>query len=217
MRCENCGSKIKEGNSFCTRCGKRLDDVEQNETRVKDRQDFSVWLEKYKKHIVLTGIILFAMLYLFSFKCKDALCLLPSTLGGEYCVVHTCDITKCTNKKATDKNYCYTHSPSSSPNLSYTPEDAENVLVVTNAEITHNSSYTVCTATITNKGRKTYTFIQIKGKFKNSSGVVVDTDWTYAVGSEGLAPGESTTLRMSVDKNRDIKKCDFEILDYEKK
>ena len=69
---------------------------------------------------------------------------------------------------------------------------------------------------MTNNGRKTYTFVEIKGKFKNSSGTVLDTDWTYAVGSEGIASGESTTLRLSVKKNYDIKKCDLEILDYQK-
>ena len=79
-----------------------------------------------------------------------------------------------------------------------------------------NSSYTICTATITNNGKKTYTFVQVKGKFKDSSGTILDTDWTYAVGSEGLAPGESTTFRLSVNKNANISKCDFEIIDYNK-
>lgn len=82
--------------------------------------------------------------------------------------------------------------------------------------ISHNSSYTVCTGTLTNNGRRTYTFIEVKGKFKDSSGIVLDTDWTYAVGSEGLAPGESTSFRISVDKNLGIKKCTMEIIDYDR-
>ena len=32
--------------------------------------------------------------------------------------------------------------------------------------------------------------LMVNGKFKNSSGTILDTDWTYAVGSEGLEPGE---------------------------
>ena len=77
-------------------------------------------------------------------------------------------------------------------------------------------AYTICTATITNNGKKTYTFIEVKGKFKNSSGTILDTDWTYAVGSEGLAPGESASFRLSVDKDSNITKCDLEFLDYDK-
>ena len=48
------------------------------------------------------------------------------------------------------------------------------------------------------------TFVEIKGKFIDVYGRIIDTDWTYAVGSEGLAPGESTTFRLSVEKNREI-------------
>lgn len=79
--------------------------------------------------------------------------------------------------------------------------------------VTSNSSYTVCAGTVTNNGKKTYDYVQIKGAFKDSSGTVLDTDWTYAVGLEGLAPGESTTIRMSVPKNINIKDCKITIMD----
>ena len=82
-------------------------------------------------------------------------------------------------------------------------------------KIEHNSSYTVCTGKVTNNGKKTYTFVEVKGAFKNSSGTVLDTDWTYAVGSEGLAPGESASFRLSVDKDRSISKCSVTLLDYD--
>lgn len=73
----------------------------------------------------------------------------------------------------------------------------------------------MCTGTITNNSSKTYRFVEVKGAFKNSNGKVVDTDWTYAVGSEGLAPGESSTFRMSVTKQYDITDCDVSILEYD--
>ena len=79
--------------------------------------------------------------------------------------------------------------------------------------MTSNSSYTVCTGTVTNYGEKTYEYVQVKGSFKDSSGTVLDTDWTYAVGSEGLAPEESTTFRLSVPKNNNIKDCSVSIMD----
>lgn len=95
-----------------------------------------------------------------------------------------------------------------------TYESASSVLKFTKIKITTNSSYTVCTGTITNTGSKTYKFVEIKGAFKNSAGDIVDTDWTYAVGSEGLAPGESSTFRMSVPKDYTIKDCSISIIDY---
>ncbi len=124
--------------------------------------------------------------------------------------------SSCYNKVAEGKKYCYTHLPSTSTNSRYTPEKAEDVLEFSDITINRNSSYTVCNATITNNGRKTYSFVEVKGKFKDSSGTILDTDWTYVVGSEGLAPGESATFRLSVKKNLNISKCEFEIIDYNK-
>ena len=104
-------------------------------------------------------------------------------------------------------------STGSSSSGSY--ESAYSVLKLSNIKVTTNSSYTVCTGTITNNGKKTYKYVKVKGSFKNSSGTVIDTDWTYAVGSEGLAPGESKTFRMSVPKDYDIKSCSVSITDYD--
>ncbi len=103
-------------------------------------------------------------------------------------------------------------SSNSSTYSSY--ESAYSALKLSSVSVTNNSSYTVCTGTITNNGKKTYKFVKVKGAFKNSSGTVVDTDWTYAVGSEGLAPGESSTFRMSVNKKYDISTCTVSIYDY---
>lgn len=86
-------------------------------------------------------------------------------------------------------------------------------LKISNVRVTSNSSYTVCTGTITNTGNNNYSFVEIKGAFKNSSGTVIDTDSTYAVGSEGLAPKESKSFSMSVPKNYSISSCSVSIID----
>ena len=62
---------------------------------------------------------------------------------------------------------------------------------------------------------KTNKFVTLKGSFKDARGNVVDTDWTYGVGAAGLAPGESTTFRLSVPKNYDIVSCSVSIMDYD--
>lgn len=102
---------------------------------------------------------------------------------------------------------------SSSSSSSYSYESKYSALKISNVSVTSNSSYTVCTGTITNNGKKNYSFVEVKGAFKNSSGTVLDTDWTYAVGSEGLAPGESKSFRMSVPKNYSISSCSVSIMD----
>lgn len=216
MRCSKCGNKVRPDATFCTHCGNQLDIPEQATASDEQERTETTGFKPYKKYIIIGIAVLCIIGYFFGVRCKAGMCFWPSSFRGDYCFVHTCKRDDCKNKKATDKNYCYTHSPTTSSGITYTPEVAENVLNFSNIEISHNSSYTVCTGTITNNGRKTYTFVEVKGKFENSWGTVLNTDWTYAVGSEGLAPGESTTFRLSVNVDRKITKCTVEILDYEK-
>lgn len=102
-------------------------------------------------------------------------------------------------------------TPLSSSTTSY--ETMRTALKISNVNVTSNSSYTICTGTVTNNGKKSYDYVKVKGSFKNSSGKVLDTDWTYAVGAEGLAPGESTTFRLSVSKNSSITDCSVTFVD----
>lgn len=109
-------------------------------------------------------------------------------------------------------------SSSSSSSLyssSYTRESGSAVLKIQDVKVTSNGSYTICTGTVKNTGSKTYKFVEVKGAFKDSSGNVVDTDWTYAAGSEGLEPNESTTFRLSVTGNSKITDCSVSLLDYD--
>ncbi len=93
-------------------------------------------------------------------------------------------------------------------------ESGSSGLTVTETTIKNDSDQTVCTGTLKNTGDETYRFIKVKGSFKNADGEVIDTDSTYAVGDEGLAPGESTTFQMSVTKNNSIKSCDATVYSY---
>jgi hypothetical protein len=131
---------------------------------------------------------------------------------ARWCDSHKC--VSCELPRAYGSIYCYLHksySSDSSNNYSY---GAESDLEFSNIDIEHNSLYTVVTGTVTNNGTRDYKFVTIKGAFKDWSGKVVDTDSTYAIGSEGLSYGESKTFRMSVDKNTSISKCDISIISY---
>ncbi len=219
MYCSKCGRKSDDDAAFCKYCGEPLSNKNDKKVLVQNIVPNRIFGKGNIIIYIFVGILIAALIYVFVIRCKAGFCLLPSSLHGEYCVIHTCDKNGCYNKVAEGKDYCYTHMrPTSTPTYyNYTPEVAEDVLAFSDINVSKNSSYTVCTATITNNGKKTYTFIEVKGKFKDSSGTILDTDWTYAVGADGLEPGESTTFRLSVSKNTNITKCELEILDYDKK
>ncbi len=113
-------------------------------------------------------------------------------------------VSFCSAASVSKQNHSSSSSSSSSMNA-YTY--ALLYLDITNVYVTSNSSYTVCTGKITNTGNMSVRYIKIKGAFQNASGITVDTDWTYGIGSEWLAPGESTTFRLTVSKDTSIKKC----------
>ena len=54
--------------------------------------------------------------------------------------------------------------------------------------------------------------MKIKGSFKDKDGNVLDTDWTYVVGSEGLAPSETKTFEISVPSNSKIDSCSVSLI-----
>ena len=88
-------------------------------------------------------------------------------------------------------------------------------LRISGVSLSSSSSYITATGTVTNNGSRTVRFVEVKAAFKNSSGKVVDTDWTYAVGSEGLSPGESTKFSIMVDKDYSINDCSVTVQDYD--
>ena len=169
-----------------------------------------------KKLIITCVAALFALVLVIS--------LLSSVIGGrcdvcgkkavkgyDYCYSCKCDISTCNSPKYSGSNYCYTHYLAVEQQNSVSTYD----LKISGVKLENNSLYTVATGTFTNSSNKTVRFVKIKGSFTDSRGNTVDTDWTYAVGSEGLAPGESTKWRMSVDKDYSIKSCDVSIMDYD--
>ncbi len=88
-------------------------------------------------------------------------------------------------------------------------------LKISNTSLSSNSSYSVCTGTITISSNSPYKYhyIKVKASFLNNSDTVIDTDWTYAIGSEWLDPGESSKFRLSVEKDYNISKCVVTIME----
>ena len=93
-------------------------------------------------------------------------------------------------------------------------ESAYLVLDISDVKIESNSLYVTCTGKITNNGKNTYKYVRVKGAFRNAAGTTVDTSSGYAVGSEGLAPNESSSFTLSVKKDSSIKSCYVSLTDY---
>lgn len=79
---------------------------------------------------------------------------------------------------------------------------------VSDIKVVKSGNYSVCTGRVTNHNTEySFRFVKVKGVFKNLSGEIVDTDWTYAVGTEWLEPRESKTFRLSVPYHYSISTC----------
>ena len=96
----------------------------------------------------------------------------------------------------------------------YEPEDAG--LVFYDLSGTTKGNYATVTGRVKNESKYTYTYVRVKAIFMNKDEEVLDTNWTYLVGDEGIEPQESKTFSVSVPKNKSITKFQTSIFDYKK-
>lgn len=222
--CKYCGAQISETKMICPQCGKDLGtSVTHKESRaINIPPSAKLKLQKMgKEKILATAVAVVVLIIAISTtinfgKCQEHGCNNKTVSGSNYCYSHKCAISSCASGHFSYSNYCITHyriyDDDADKNTTYVPSYQ---LKISGIKLTSNSSYTIAEGTITNNSDETVSFVKIKGSFETSSGTVVDTDWTYAVGSEGLAPGESCKWRMSVSKDRSISTCSVTILDFD--
>lgn len=222
IQCKKCGANLDESVKFCGKCGTPVE-AESAVNEVKNSTPKSELVEKIikalknKKVIKTLGAVLAVIIVIIVIsavvnggRCNYGNCKNAAAEDSDYCFNHKCNL--CDEAKTTlSSKYCYLHYSTQEKEESY---NVNSDLKFSNISVSHNSSYTVVTGSVTNNGNRTYKFVKIKGAFKNSTGTVLDTDWTYAVGSEGLGKGETTTFRMSVKKNVSIRNCSITITDY---
>ena len=212
--CKFCGSPVTEQDSICPNCSRELHSTSQQK-----QQDDGASGRMRKRHLLLCIVPIVCAIVVFALnsgKCKFGGCKNKAIEGSNYCYAHKCALSSCKEERFGYSNYCYSHY------LVYDDDASETYnpvypyeLKISNITISSNSSYTVAEGTITNNSDQTVKFVEIKGAFETASGSVVDTDWTYAVGSEGLAPGESSKWRMSVSKDTKIKNCTVTVIDFD--
>lgn len=83
----------------------------------------------------------------------------------------------------------------SAEKANYNVLDEDDTIIQNGVKITasyHPGSNPYVDGTATNNSDKTVSFLKVKIALYDKEGKVIDTTWTYAVGAEGIAPGEST-------------------------
>lgn len=221
--CRYCGAQVSDDVEQCPQCSKYIGeksptpDNQSPENPPISKQRVVILKDKDVMALAAAAIILLIVIFLLSLgKCVVSGCNNKAVSGMRYCYNHKCAITSCDREQHSDSNYCYPHYMlyDDDAESSYSPVYSDE-LTISNVELSSNSTYTIAEGTITNTSDQTVSYVEIKGAFKDSSGTVLDTDWTYAVVSEGLAPGESCTWRMSVKKNWSVRECSVSILDFD--
>ena len=86
-------------------------------------------------------------------------------------------------------------------------------LNVSNVRVTHSGNYAYVTGSVKNTGTYSVRYVKVRAACRNASGSVIDTDWTYAVDSDWLEPGESKTFEMMIrDPNNNIRSASVTIV-----
>ena len=220
--CKYCGAKVEDTAAICPACGKEIRNGSQTKESGPPVSSIRTSVNKIvggsRRWIYIgagaAGILLLIVLVLFSGKCRSSGCRNRKAPGSNFCYNHKCDVPDCRKERLASSNYCYEHY------LKYDLEDDDSTsgaysweLKISDVKVYSEYSFTFAEGSLTNNSTSTVKYVKLKGSFKSRLGTVIDTDWTYAVGSEGLAPGETCKWKMSVAKDYDITDCDVTILD----
>lgn len=222
--CRKCGAPLDEGDARCPVCAfEASDEISSASDDQHESAPVSAPRPKARRPIaliaaiVVMAVVAATLFFLFmSSRCAMDGCM-EEAAYGRYCISHVCLEGGCETSRSKNSPYCsYHQSLRDKAEAEAAAEAAASPLRdlrISDVSVSSGSSYVHASGTVTNRGSRTYTFIEVKGSFKNRSGEVVDTDWTYACGSEGLAPGETTSFQMSVPKKGNITDCSVTLLD----
>jgi hypothetical protein len=105
---------------------------------------------------------------------------------------------------------------------SYTPKPTETESIRKSLQIEKlgyypTRSYITVKYKITNNhSSHIYKFIEVKVNLMNKDQKVITSDWTYAVGNEGLNPGDSKEFEIMIDTpSEDVEFVSCFVIDYE--
>ncbi len=185
--------------------------------------DVTATLTTISLFFMLLGLVVLSPIFIVNQKSKSIIKLTEKTFSSLTIVLITlCIIFSiwCFIDYANEQNSS-SFSDGSSYNSSYNDYYSSGVnkniglsLKVDNIKVSGNYTYVYCTVTnVSSKYIATkYRYVKVKAQFKNSSGAIVDTDWTYAIDSTWLDPGESKSFHYMV-QNTNIKSATLSFVD----
>ena len=197
IRCKRCNEKYSDLLDECPSC---------NEVKRKNRQNNTVLIIGFS--LIILCIIFFLIHGYLVTRCMYEDCYNNSYKDGVncwYCTKHAQEVAEVLGLSSNESS-----SSSSSSNKVY--------LMVKDVYLSKGSShsnYYTASGAVYNYGSITAKYVKVKVKFLNSYGKIVDTDWTYAVGTEGIEPGETVKWSCMVEKDYAIESIEAEIIDYD--
>lgn len=81
-------------------------------------------------------------------------------------------------------------------------------------KISDTGSYVTYSSSITNNSSMSYKFVEVRFTFYDENSNVIDTDWTYAVGSEGIRPGETSQFDLMRKNDISESRIGLEVINY---
>lgn len=204
ITCPECGrAGVSDSAKACPNCGYQISAYVEKQT-INDVPTYKeltpARTAKPKSRavvIAIVAVIIIWVIWFFSTRCVKDGCYNRASSNG-YCTYHNIVLDS------------YRYSSSNS----YSSKSSSD-LKISNVNVRKTSSTMYCTGTIKNNGSSTFKFVEVKAAFKDWQGNTIETGWSYAVGNEGLASGESTSFTIYADKkNDDVCSCDVSVYDY---
>ena len=90
----------------------------------------------------------------------------------------------------------------------------QNPIAITKKDTHKSGDYWYCTGTVSNVSSKSHSYVSVRVTYYDSNGSVLTTDWTYAVGSEGIKAGENQQFEIMTKVNGSVDKYKVEVQDY---
>ena len=93
-------------------------------------------------------------------------------------------------------------------------EKRSKSLIIESIDYEYEYGFDTIYGSVKNNLDRTVYYVEVKVSLYDASGNVIDTDWTYAVGHEGLSPGESTKFSVMMKADSRMVRYGASIQDY---
>ncbi len=92
-------------------------------------------------------------------------------------------------------------------------KDAVPMLDLTDIEVSRDGDYIRAIGSVKNNGDTSYSYIKVMAIYMDANDNVIDTDWTYAIGSLGIEPNENRRFELMTKYPEGIKKYKFQLFE----